>query len=181
MHTGIGTPRCDDGNGLTGNMAECVLNIILHGAPVSLAMPAIEIAAVIFDPQRNSHRHTETSITLSPANRMPSIHFNICTGNSNSDSLFFSGTSARSIPDRQSLAVSCIALSAYCRVKANLTAMRSRDKPTYRKGYASTYKPLISLSCESEVSRRDSPASTHIKRLSCIKPSSRPSLVGLGR
>src|SRR5487761_2212990 len=166
MHTGIGTPRCDDGNGLTGNMAECVLNIILHGAPVSLALPAIEIAAVIFDPQRNSHRHTETSITLSPANRMPSIHFNICTGNSNSDSLFFSGTSAR---------------SAYCRVKANLTAMRSRDKPTYRKGYASTYKPLISLSCESEVSRRDSPASTHIKRLSCIKPSSRPSLVGLGR
>src|SRR3990172_12713068 len=61
MHTGIGAPGSDYGNMSVGNAAQGSLQRILHRMPPCLALPAKKLAAVIFQPQCDSHRNTSSS------------------------------------------------------------------------------------------------------------------------
>ena len=55
VHTGVGASGRDDANGMAGDLADRVLERVLHAATRWLRLEAAERAACIFDTQYNTH------------------------------------------------------------------------------------------------------------------------------
>src|SRR5512146_717691 len=153
MHAGIGAPRGQDSNAAARNTAQRRLQGILHVRHIRLALPPVVAATIVFHTERNPHRHTPISNAALAVNNTASTTPKACSRNSTCSAPVAAGRKASWMVARQSLAVSRMADSAYSSVNARRTAIRSRDRPNQRSGYASVYKPLMSCVCGSSTSR----------------------------
>jgi len=59
VHTGIGASRTNDGDGRMRDQRQRGLDCRLHGRAMTVALPAEELAAVVFDAQCVTHTSTD--------------------------------------------------------------------------------------------------------------------------
>lgn len=55
MHSGVGAACCSDSDRLAGDGRKRTLQMILDSVARGLRLPAMEVAAVVFDPDRYFH------------------------------------------------------------------------------------------------------------------------------
>src|SRR5512143_1253989 len=130
----VGAPGGENGDAFARNAAQRQLQRILDVGDIGLTLPAVVAATVVLHSKRNPHRHPPSSMTAIAATSRASTTLKACSFNSMCCAPVDAGCKAALMVARQSLAVSRMAVSAYCNVKARRTAMRSRDRPSQRNG-----------------------------------------------